>query len=476
MTSTTNWGKSIISPTFVTSECSTVFVEVFSKLLQKLILKLQTIDIAKLLFLLTMDSTKSYQYLPDKIDNKLDYDSAAFTLWLKLASDRFHKNQLWTKDLPNVHQKNFVLKLVQYQNACCETGMITLCDNSEMNVECYKVEYWDSHWKKIVTSGVVRNELCQFICALCAIEDSQYVYPKEEYECKISFISQLLHCFKHLGALASHFLMAEILCKNIVSEAVLTKRIRLKNFDGEYWSVSAVFLPTFIFRKLLDVCQYKLPVFCWQNEKHCYWGWESITLLLNSNWSKFDPQPVAHLPAYQQRIKLEITKFSIETMLNNRYNASVKSGSGATVEVLHRVFNQHDGHRGKKNVYHTKSTSSAQAWKKNKMAEYEENHLIDSNVQEWQSVRMNMFREELLSNNEQKCVLNQMQSLPNFPTLKEMVGNGFKVEQRCKNNRNKSYKILKQSNSVALTNQNTNSTFETFEINKQLRYSLLLTN
>ena len=411
----TNQGKVSNPPILARSENTKLFVEILSKMCNK-VFEHFVQQSQSFLFLLVLDDTKSYVNLPNHLSTRLKTDSVVDLNHVKfqilLAEDRMHRVGRWHKQMPkSLHQYSLFLRCISSHHARAEKGSIKLSSDTKMNVDQYYNKFFVDKWKDRIKEA--RDDLCRMITTLTKLEDTKSVYSIEEYQCSLECVDLFVHSFQHLGELASNFLARYILWKGYISESTLNTTIELVTSTGEHWEVTWCALPTFIFETLTKKCDYRMSIGCWQTDAHCYWGLMSIYQVAKCMWSQHDGVCMASQPGFIRRMSIDTQPMAINHLMNNRFNTSKRSGTAVTTERVHGYNNSHNIKAYRGNIQHTMGMLNIHAYKKTKIAIYDEKHSKHhNNSSQWHQVTVQDHRNSMIELLKHSKALNKFRVFP----------------------------------------------------------------
>lgn len=394
-----NKAKVVHPPTFARSENTKLFVSVLTKLCCKVI-KHYVIEneMVNFRFIFCLDDTKSYVNLPNqvltKIEQDLTVDFEQIDVTILLAEDRMHRVGRYYRQISkSMHQWGLYLRCISAHHARAEKGIFTLTNNTTMTVDEY-IDLFEDKWKPHYKTA--QNDLCRLIQTITKIEDSKFRYNDEEYICKLKCKPLFKHAIKHLGWLASSFFARQILFKDCVSSEYLNVKVEFLTSNKKYITSYACALPTFIFLKLVKKCGCYLQLMCWQSDEHCFWGYMNIYQMSQYIWSDHDSESMSTQYGFMKRLSLDTEPMAIRHLMNNRYNTSAKSGTAVTIERVHGYYNSHNVKVGKGTLEHTTNNLNIQAYKKTKIAIYDETHKTSNHSSQWHQVTILDARKELI--------------------------------------------------------------------------------
>ena len=455
----TNMGKVSNPPILARSENTKLFVDILSTMCNKVFKHYEKTS-RSFLFLLVLDDTKSYVNLPTHLSTRLKNEKAVdfnvVHFQILLGEDRMHRVGRWFKQMPkSLHQYGLFLRCISAHHARAEKGSIKLSAEPKMNVDPYFVQFGDD-WQPVLNDA--RDDLCRLIMTLTKIEDNKFCYEEEEYCCQLKCISLFVHALEYLGELASNFFARYILFKGHVPEQTLntTTEIMITS-RNEHWEVYCCALPSFIFTKLTELCGYQMSLSCWQTETQCFWGFMNIYHIAKHVWSDHDSVCMASQPGFQRRLSLDTEPMAIAHLMNNRYNTSSKSGTAVTTERVHGYNNSHNIKRYRGNILHTLGVLNIHAFKKTKIAIYDEKHgKHNNNCSQWHKVTVQSQRKLLIELLKHRKILNVSSVLPKT-NRSNQVQSDIKSEHNSKADRKRRYqKFKKNSNNVNQNNNNNN--------------------
>ena len=394
-----NKAKVVYPPTFARSENTMLFVTVLSTLCCQVINHYAVEKgMVNFRFIFCLDDTKSYVNLPNqvltKIEQNLNIDFEQINCTILLAEDRMHRVGRYYRQVPKVmHQWGLFLRCISAHHARAEKGILTLTENTTMTVDEYISAYehvWIPHYE------TARNDLCRLIQTITKIEDSKFRYNDEEYICALQCKHLFQHAIDKLGWLASSFFARQILFKDCVDSKYLNVKIEFLNSNKKYITSYACALPTYIFLKLVKKSGRHLQLMCWQSDEHCFWGFMNIYQLSREIWSDYDSAPMSTKHGFMKRLALDTEPLAIRHLMNNRYNTSAKSGTAVSIERLHGYYNSHNVKVGKGTIENNENKLNLQAYKKTKIAIYDEEYEKNTHSSQWHQVTVLDARKELI--------------------------------------------------------------------------------
>ena len=448
----TNNGKVSYPPTMSRSENTKLFVTVLTILCCKVLeYYYNNNNICVFLFLFVLDDTKSYVNLPNQVTQKVKEKSVVnfkkINLTILLAEDRMHRVGRWYRQMPKtLHQWGLFVRCISAHHARAEKGMLTLTSNTTMTVDEY-ICLFETQWKPQYDAA--KTDICQLIVTLTKIEDNKFSYTDDEYDCTLKCKQLFEHAIDHLGWLASTFFAREILFKGSMSPEQLNVTIELLDSKQEYITTYACALPTFIFLKLVKKCGCQLPSMCWQSDEHCFWGYMNIYHIAKCIWSDHDSASMASQYGFMKRLALDIEPMAIRHLMNNRYNTSNKSGTAVTIERLHGYYNSHHVKAQRCNVQHTMNSLNIQAYKKTKIAIYDESHKTNNHSSQWHQVTVLDARKNIIKILKSNNHIQKPNKMPYRNMEEELKAQDIQNQYTAKNDRKRRYEVFEKNDDNA---------------------------
>ena len=181
---------------------------------------------------------------------------------------------------------------------------------------------------------------------------------------------------------------------------------------------------------------------CWQSDDHCFWGYMNIYHVANCIWSDHDSVSMASQHGFMKRLSLDIEPMAIRHLMNNRYNTSKKSGTAVTVERLHGYYNTHNVKSQRCNVQHTENVLNIQAYKKTKIAIYDETHNTNNHSSQWHQVTILDARKSIIKTLTSTNYIQTPKKMPYRNMEEELKDKDIQNEYAAKNDRKRRYELF----------------------------------